>query len=418
MECVNTSGARRHVATGGGKRPRPAVGFLPFANAGRGSPGTTKGRVMAEPITCANWRVKLAVAIHHLLERFGVEPLRSLVDQWWREYSSQRRARRDREAQRQEFFRRLLEEPPRDSCGRGMRLFCRAKWQRERGGHWRFVPWRHWHYLPGPDWIEEIPEALIFRPEGGIVEVPAFVPPELAALQEPALPLPISPDPDVEHHFPPQPRTYTLPEKATALAAIHDRHWHTGEPIVKRPAPGVSREFVEWFQKVAMEPRDEDEQYLWSFLADVRKDLEGEGSHKAHGDKGAAPAGPRRKKASTEKGEARAKIIGKLTEHHKYADGGCLNLEPIGSNELARDCHVSKAAVSEFFAVEFNHHAGYKLLCVKDAKTLAMRLSDLNGEQPTRELLYGSNPPQAASGKGRRAGRAPGANEGGQRDEE
>src|SRR5262249_53576244 len=49
-------------------------------------------------------------------------------------------------------------------------------------------------------------------------------------------------------------------------------------------------------------------------------------------------------KRSTEWGAARAKIIAALTKHHQYADGGCLNLEPIGNNELARKAGVSKDA--------------------------------------------------------------------------
>src|SRR5262249_18814112 len=43
--------------------------------------------------------------------------------------------------------------------------------------------------------------------------------------------------------------------------------------------------------------------------------------------------GGRTPKRSTERGEGRAKLIAALTKHHQYADGGCLNLEPIGNNE-------------------------------------------------------------------------------------
>src|SRR5262249_32651563 len=41
-------------------------------------------------------------------------------------------------------------------------------------------------------------------------------------------------------------------------------------------------------------------------------------------------------KRSTERGEGRAKLIAALTKHHQYANGGCLNLDHIGNNELAK----------------------------------------------------------------------------------
>ncbi len=41
------------------------------------------------------------------------------------------------------------------------------------------------------------------------------------------------------------------------------------------------------------------------------------------------------KKRSTVKGEAQEKLVAALTKHHKYQDGSCLNIEAIGSNELA-----------------------------------------------------------------------------------
>jgi len=41
-------------------------------------------------------------------------------------------------------------------------------------------------------------------------------------------------------------------------------------------------------------------------------------------------------KKGVEKGGAKAKLIAALTQYHQYADGSCLNTEPIGNNELAR----------------------------------------------------------------------------------
>src|SRR5262249_18636328 len=48
------------------------------------------------------------------------------------------------------------------------------------------------------------------------------------------------------------------------------------------------------------------------------------------------PAPPKHPKRSTDKGEARDKIVAALTKHHKYNNGSVENREPIGCNELAR----------------------------------------------------------------------------------
>ena len=48
------------------------------------------------------------------------------------------------------------------------------------------------------------------------------------------------------------------------------------------------------------------------------------------------PPAPKKGKRSTRRGEAAIKLIAALTKHHKYAKGSCLNLEPVGNNELAR----------------------------------------------------------------------------------
>ena len=108
----------------------------------------------------------------------------------------------------------------------------------------------------------------------------------------------------------------------------------------------------------------------------------------------AAPAVPTKRtlKRSTERGEGRAKLIAALTKHHQYADGGCLNVEPIGNNELARLAEVAKRTASAFFDKEFRGHAKYKVLC-GDAGRLAAALKLLNGEYAPH-LLYGSNPPE------------------------
>jgi hypothetical protein len=104
-------------------------------------------------------------------------------------------------------------------------------------------------------------------------------------------------------------------------------------------------------------------------------------------------AGPPTKKAkrSTERGGGRVKIIAALTEHHQYANGGCLNLEPIGNNELARKADVSESTVSAFFQKEFKGHIKYRAAC-NDATRLAASLKMLNGEF-SPHILFGRSLP-------------------------
>jgi hypothetical protein len=103
---------------------------------------------------------------------------------------------------------------------------------------------------------------------------------------------------------------------------------------------------------------------------------------------GDAPA-PRTKR-STERGEGRAKLIAALTKHHQYADGGCLNLEPIGNNELARLARVSESTASAFFKSEFKGLGKYRAIC-RDAGRLADSLKALNNEFSPHDL-YGRRP--------------------------
>jgi hypothetical protein len=84
-------------------------------------------------------------------------------------------------------------------------------------------------------------------------------------------------------------------------------------------------------------------------------------------------------KRSTERGEGRAKLIAALTKHHKYADGGCLNLDPIGNNELAKAAGVSGSTASAFFNDKFQGHKKYKALC-RNTGMLAAALKLLNDE--------------------------------------
>lgn len=84
-------------------------------------------------------------------------------------------------------------------------------------------------------------------------------------------------------------------------------------------------------------------------------------------------------KASTVKGEARAKLIAALTLHHKYQDGGCLNLKRIGVNGLAREADVAPSSASVFFKREYGGHKRYTVLC-RDPGRLVESLKVLNGE--------------------------------------
>jgi hypothetical protein len=89
-------------------------------------------------------------------------------------------------------------------------------------------------------------------------------------------------------------------------------------------------------------------------------------------------------KRSTERDEAKTKIISALTEHHQYETDSILNQEPIGVNALARKARVGKASVSRFFCTEFNDskpggHSVYRRACkIKDALLHSLKL--LRGE--------------------------------------
>ena len=99
----------------------------------------------------------------------------------------------------------------------------------------------------------------------------------------------------------------------------------------------------------------------------------------------------RKPKRSTEKGDARTKLIAALTLHHQYSDGSCLNWTPIGNNELARKADVDKSTASVFFGNSFKGHRKYAAACRHKANLLNA-LKMLNDEFPPW-LLYGSTPP-------------------------
>jgi hypothetical protein len=103
-----------------------------------------------------------------------------------------------------------------------------------------------------------------------------------------------------------------------------------------------------------------------------------------------------KKKKSTVRGEGQIKIVSALTKHHQYADGGCLNMTPIGNNELARLAEVSESTVSDFFNRQFNGGkkgglAKYRAIC-GDAAKLVAALKLLNQEFSPHHL-FGTKPP-------------------------
>jgi hypothetical protein len=84
-------------------------------------------------------------------------------------------------------------------------------------------------------------------------------------------------------------------------------------------------------------------------------------------------------------------LVAALTKHHRYADGGCLNYEPIGNNALARQAKVGKRTASAFFTKEFHGHSRYKRLC-NDTPRLIAALKALNGEFQPHDFYNARTP--------------------------
>ena len=101
------------------------------------------------------------------------------------------------------------------------------------------------------------------------------------------------------------------------------------------------------------------------------------------------------KQCSTGRGDSRLKLISALTKHHQYAEGGCLNLEPIGNNELAKAAGVSPSTASAFFNDKFLGHTNYKALC-RDAGKITAALKLLNDEFAPYHLLGAASSDLAA----------------------
>lgn len=93
----------------------------------------------------------------------------------------------------------------------------------------------------------------------------------------------------------------------------------------------------------------------------------------------------KQKKKSTQKGEAKAKLLAGLLKYHNYSDGSCLVLEPVGNNELAKIAKVSTASASRFFEVTFGGYKQYAKRC-QDIQLLVTHLRILSGDLRPREL--------------------------------
>lgn len=116
-------------------------------------------------------------------------------------------------------------------------------------------------------------------------------------------------------------------------------------------------------------------------------------------------------KKSTVRGEAEAKLIGFLTKHHQYAEGGCLNWEPIGSNVLADKADVGNSSANRFFNKWFGStknatdgYKNYRMACNGQNKLIAILMS-INGEMPRPgEVLFGSKVPNEAGNPDQKGG--------------
>lgn len=93
-------------------------------------------------------------------------------------------------------------------------------------------------------------------------------------------------------------------------------------------------------------------------------------------------------KRSTQKGDARTKIISALTTWHKYDGQSCLKTDPVGNNELARMAKVAESTASKFFSTEFGGRDKYLRAC-RNTTALIASLKTLNGEFQPRHMLGG-----------------------------
>jgi hypothetical protein len=116
---------------------------------------------------------------------------------------------------------------------------------------------------------------------------------------------------------------------------------------------------------------------LCSYLRSLLKSVEREGQNERK--TSSAQRINKKCKPSAGGGDKRLLIVSALTEYHKYADGGCLNCEPIGVRQLAGTDIASAGTISNFFDEEFGGHDKYKAACC-DPAVLGVCLKMLTGE--------------------------------------
>lgn len=138
--------------------------------------------------------------------------------------------------------------------------------------------------------------------------------------------------------------------------------------------------------------------FVMAFAASLRDwadDIEAEETQRTRPDQASEKnqSGRGRKKRGTTKGDSFVKLVAALSKHHQYADGGCLNFEPINNNELARQAKVDKATASAFFKKAFGGHNKYKNTYCRETARLVASLKYMNDEY-TSDLLFGGRLPE------------------------
>jgi hypothetical protein len=104
------------------------------------------------------------------------------------------------------------------------------------------------------------------------------------------------------------------------------------------------------------------------------------------------PTSKIKRKRSTQKGDAREKLISALSLHHKYNGDGCLNWEPVGNNPLAEAAHVAKSSASAFFKKYFGGHRQYEASCRRNTQKVLWVLKSLNVDFTVDDTYYDSPP--------------------------
>jgi len=152
-------------------------------------------------------------------------------------------------------------------------------------------------------------------------------------------------------------------------------------------APAQWKQQVRSVMEASLRSEEDDYASVRRGLVELQK-LLGGGSGTENGD-------VVRKKKSTQPGEAREKLIAALTLHHRYADGGILNSEPISNRALASKAGVAVSSVTNFmnWAFDKGQKGGRNryLAACRDCARLSAHLRRLNGEMPDYHLPIDAN---------------------------